>query len=526
MRLMRPETMRPGSRTSTAGTISFVGGALPPPTEIETWLRLVARPSAPEWVEPAPPMVPGTRLGGGRFVVGAQLGRGGMGMVFEVRDNARGATLALKTLLDTRPERLLAFKREFRSLRGMTHRNLVRLDDLFESDGRWFFTMERVRGVPFTSFVRPVGLDPRRLRRALAELARGLLVLHEMGKVHHDVKPSNTLVEADGRVVLLDFGLVQDASASAGGHCGGTAAYMAPERAIDGDGPAAGGPSADWYGVGVMLHEALTGALPYPAPFDRRTAHDAGRPRRSPLLADGIPPDLAQLCLDLMNAEPERRPDGDEVLRRLEARRAFPPGAPAARAGTRGGPGGPRELTFLHRALARSRERAVIVLISGAAAPRKAALLDAFLDQLAAPVQILISRCYEHEFMPWKALDGLVDALVQHLDRFEDASLAELLPATAPTVARVFSVFRRVCRRAGLPFAAAASEPSAETRETAVAALGALLGRLGQRAPLVLVVDDLHWAGVDSLASLVDLLSSPDLRNVLAILTTRAAAVA
>lgn len=118
-----------------------------------------------------------------------------MGAVYEVRDLERGANLALKTLLDTRSERLLDLKSEFRALQDLTHPNLVRLDELFESDGLWFFTMERIRGTPFSSFVRPCGLDPERLRRSLKDLAHGLLALHGADKIHRDVKPSNTLVE-------------------------------------------------------------------------------------------------------------------------------------------------------------------------------------------------------------------------------------------------------------------------------------------------------------------------------------------
>ena len=180
-------------------------------TDVESWLRAVAHASAES--PASPPLAPGTHLCRGRFVIGAMLGRGGMGVVYEVRDRERGADLALKTLLHTAPERLLAFKHEFRALQDLVHPNLVRLDELFEDDGRWFFTMERIRGVRFTDFVRPDGLDEPRLRRGLEQLARGLQALHRADKVHRDVKPSNTLVESDGRVVLLDFGLIGDAGA-------------------------------------------------------------------------------------------------------------------------------------------------------------------------------------------------------------------------------------------------------------------------------------------------------------------------
>src|SRR5262249_41815528 len=133
------------------------------------------------------------------------------------------------------------------------HENLVALHELHADGGRWFFTMELVDGVPFLDRVRPGGrLDSERLRDGLAQLARGLGRLHDAGIVHRDLKPSNVLRGGDGRGVLRDFGLAAERPDEP---WAGTAAYLAPE------GPRT--PAADWYAVGVMLYEALTGALPF-----------------------------------------------------------------------------------------------------------------------------------------------------------------------------------------------------------------------------------------------------------------------
>ncbi|MBZ0233373.1 MAG: serine/threonine protein kinase, partial [Deltaproteobacteria bacterium] len=185
-----------------------------------------------------------------RFEYVATLGRGGMGCVYEAFDRERGVAVALKTLLEVSPQRVLHLKREFRTLRDVRHPHLIALDDLVEVDGTWFFTMELLRGVDLFTYVRGRRADPPpaeetgstsamtatrwgafdgvepdpfvrppppderpaprfdepRLRRVLGHLALGLDALHAAGLVHRDVKPANVLVAGD-RAVLLDFGI-------------------------------------------------------------------------------------------------------------------------------------------------------------------------------------------------------------------------------------------------------------------------------------------------------------------------------
>src|SRR5262249_35029400 len=160
---------------------------------------------------------------------------------------------------------LMRFKNEFRALSDLHHTNLVSLGELIQDEGLWFFTMELVDGDDFLAHVRPHGKhDESRLRATLGQLADGLGALHRAGKVHRDIKPSNVRVTRDGRVVLLDLGLVTDAAIEGGARTSsdqvvGTATYMAPEQAQSKPVTAA----ADWYAVGVVLYEALTGELPF-----------------------------------------------------------------------------------------------------------------------------------------------------------------------------------------------------------------------------------------------------------------------
>jgi protein kinase-like protein len=256
-----------------------------------------------------------------RFVVQRRLGEGAVGVVYHATDRSRGIEVALKTLRRVEPLGLYRFKQEFRALADVVHPNLAELYELSSEQGEWFFTMELVDGVDFLSDVRGGGtLDVEKLRRGLRQLALGVSALHRAGKLHRDLKPSNVLVTREGRVVILDFGLVTDLG-PAGGELGGaprlcgTAAYVAPEQA-------AAEPlseASDWYSVGAMLYEALTGALPFNGTVgrilrDKRRAEP--RPPRE--MVPDLPVDLERLAIDLLRIDSAARPSGQEILARLD----------------------------------------------------------------------------------------------------------------------------------------------------------------------------------------------------------------
>ena len=158
-----------------------------------------------------------------------------------------------------------------------------------------------------------------RLRAALKQLAEVLNELHAQGKLHRDIKPSNVLVTRAGRVVLLDFGLSKEVDEQADpdttdGHIVGTVTYMAPEQAGGSSVTAA----SDWYAVGVMLYRTLTGRLPHSGKvieiLIEKQRSDPARPRE---LCDDVPEDLDGLCMELLQRDPDDRPSGDDILRRL-----------------------------------------------------------------------------------------------------------------------------------------------------------------------------------------------------------------
>src|ERR1041384_4041160 len=239
-----------------SGTVDEEVSGIAADLPYDSFLREIARVTDGVPRAIVAPLPRGARLLGGRFEIERALGSGGMGVVYAVRDHHRACSVAVKTRRAATLDALHRLRDEFLVLHDLAHPNLVSLGELFDDDGRWFFSMELVEGVDFVRHVRPGGeLDLARLRAALAQLASGLGYLHTAGKVHRDVKPSNVLCTAE-RVVLLDFGLASDGADSSRA---GTLPYMAPEQHAGEQSRAA----ADWYAVGVMLWAALAGRMPF-----------------------------------------------------------------------------------------------------------------------------------------------------------------------------------------------------------------------------------------------------------------------
>jgi serine/threonine protein kinase len=522
-------------------------GTRPPSEEHPATLPTVGAPPVPE--DLASPALPG-------FDVVRELGRGGMGVVYQAFDRKRSKMVALKTMQGVDARTLLRFKQEFRSLAGMNHPNLVALHELTGVGPHWFFTMELVDGVHFLDYVhadsgdrpvlptlvdsRPEG-SPRtgrpaplnaeqeeRLRDALTQLASGIHFLHEAGKLHRDIKPGNVLVTARGRVVLLDFGLTAELDRDQHHQSIallGTVAYMAPEQAAR----KAVSPVSDWYAVGVMLYEALTGALPFDGE-SYEILHNKQQfdPPAPSAVLPGTAEDLSALCQELLRREPDARPKGAEVLRRL--RRATDTMTPAAHhphpAPRREVPliGRQRHLQMLASAFEETRGgRTVLVDVHGRSGAGKSALVQRFLDELEErdTAVVLRGRCYEQESVPYKALDSLVDALSRYLERLPPIQTQTLWPRDLVTLARVFPVLRRLGAAADAPRRALEVSDPQEVRRRALAALRELLARLGDRRPLVLAIDDLQWGDEDSAALLADLVRPPDPPTLLLLLGYR-----
>jgi len=486
-------------------------------------------------------------------------------VVYQAFDRQQNAVVALKTLHRTGADALYRFKREFRAQADISHPNLAALYDLVSDGGQWFFTMEMVDGLDFLRYVgrpseqppagalhpaqpsptqptatlppsdsptttspqfpptassgetceagisvqAPCPSDTERLRAVTRQLAEGLCELHRAGILHRDVKPSNVLVTQEGRVVVLDFGLIAEMRGEGPGRPNrpvGTPAYMAPEQC-------AGRPydeATDWYAVGVMLFEALTGRHP----FNGTTSEVMARKQHSDApevsaFATGIPEDLEALCRDLLQRDPRMRPDGREVLLRL--------GAPATDAVTElaHAPfvGREQQLAALSEALdSVRRERTMVIFVHGTSGIGKSAMVNQFLHNVRGEPDVLVfaGRCFERESVPYKAFDSVIDALTRYLRRLPSNVLANVLPGDLSALVRLFPILREVEDAMSSPARTADIMEPKERRQRAFATLRDLFKRLSQRKVLVLFIDDLQWGDADSGALLSDLLQTPN----------------
>jgi eukaryotic-like serine/threonine-protein kinase len=380
------------------------------------------------------------------------------------------------------------------------------------------------------------GFEEGRLRHSLLQLVDATFTLHESGRVHRDLKPSNVLVTPAGRVVILDFGLiteVDDERSQAEGAVLGTPAYMAPEQAAG----LPAGPAADWYAVGVMLYEALCGRWPVVGSSlmimaDKQVAEVAGP---SAFTSQPIPADLERRCMDLLSRDPADRPDGAEILTRLGAggRRLGPD---ASMDGSSSGSSSTwiRELPCIGRDQQLARIAAMFeqtrakqprqTLVIGESGMGKSALvreaLRRFTAQVATRPWILRGRCYEHEQVPFKAFDALVDQLSVELpERFAHAELRELLPRHAWLLCRAFPVLQRVKAFAELGVRHGSWQHRGALQRRMFEAFRELFARLAERSHLVVVVEDLQWSDASSWSLLAALTSGTD-APPLAILAT------
>jgi tetratricopeptide (TPR) repeat protein/predicted Ser/Thr protein kinase len=290
---------------------------------------------------PLGPMpTPGPRIG--RFTILERIGAGSMGVVYTAYDDVLDRKIAVKVLRDGGPAASLRLLREAQAMARVAHPNVVTVHEVGTADDQVYVAMEFIRGVTLQVWQSGPGRGWREIVEAYIQAGRGLAAAHAAGLIHRDVKASNMMIGDDGRVRVLDFGLVRalegalsDGSDGSGGpdgsgsglqtglrltHAGdvlGTPAYMSPEQ-IRG---AAVGPESDQFSLCVALYEALHGELPFAGDSLAALYRSIQRRRLpDPPRASRVPNWLRQVLLRGLHPAPELRyPTMDALVRALGA---------------------------------------------------------------------------------------------------------------------------------------------------------------------------------------------------------------
>ena len=270
-------------------------------------------------------LTPGARFAV-RYDVKEVIGVGGMGTVFKAVDTELGEVIAIKTLkqdfLSQDATALERFKSEIRLARRISHRNVVRTHDLGEHGGVYFITMEYVEGKSLKQLIRDRGKLPVAVTLTVGkQLCRALEVAHEQGVIHRDIKPQNMVVEGDGVLKVMDFGIARLAKQTSGvtqaGMVVGTPEYMAPEQLMGDDVD----PRVDIYAAGCVLYECLTGHTPHEAdnPMTLIAKLIEETPKSPSSLNAEVPAALNDLVMRALSKDREQRPPTATALHDLLA---------------------------------------------------------------------------------------------------------------------------------------------------------------------------------------------------------------
>jgi eukaryotic-like serine/threonine-protein kinase len=498
-----------------------------------------------------------------------RLGEGGMGVVYVARHGETGVDVALKTVRLARRPNLAGLRAEVKALASLRHPGIVEIADFGVGDGAPWYAMELLHGQSFGQYMAKVwgdalGRDPddvatvsdvesrlveanvaagallaghHLVRRSAAplggatrraemlritrDLCRALSYLHQNGLLHGDLKPSNIFVCRDGRVVLLDFGLVSQAGGGIGrevlesaGAIRGTVPYLAPER-LRGDFSDA---RADLFGVGVMLYEALTGRLPFGGAraSELLAAQQAGVVALPSHLVSDLPPEIDLLTRDLLAFSPrERLGHADDVVAVLESL-----GVPAAAASPKAGEG-PRT-TYLYRPPLVGRDEVLerwderlssaaagqggIVMLTGESGVGKTALM-AELGRRATRRHLTVvhGECIslgagrppsadvvQIKEAPLHPFRGLLQDVVDRCSEWSASTVGAILGPRAKLLARYEPALGSIPGWSG--FAEPAELPPDAALQRLMREVRSLLVALTETlGPMLLLIDDLQW---------------------------------
>jgi hypothetical protein len=263
-----------------------------------------------------------------------ELGRGGMGVVYQARQLKLNRPVALKMILagsHAGAADLARFGTETEAIARLQHPNIVQVYEVGEHEGKPYFSMEFCGGGSLEKKINGTPLPAGEAAGLVEALARAMQAAHEQHVIHRDLKPANVLLAEDGAPKITDFGLAKkldEASQTATGAVMGTPSYMAPEQA--GGMSGAIGPPCDIYALGAILYECLTGRPPFKAatPLDTILQVISDEPVPPTQLQSKTPRDLETICLKCLQKEPHRRYESAAAL--ADDLRQFREGRPIA----------------------------------------------------------------------------------------------------------------------------------------------------------------------------------------------------
>lgn len=232
-----------------------------------TWKR---PPTGPRSLRPqaSVPLLETGDVMAGRYEILQLLGEGGMGAVYKARDRELDRFVALKLIrreLSSNPAIVARFKQELLLSHQVTHKNVIRIYDLGDSDGIKFITMEFVEGEDLRSLIlENEKFSPKEAVEIIQQVCRALEAAHGVGVIHRDLKPQNVMRDKSGRILVMDFGMARTLAGDGMTQSGalvGTMEYMSPEQALAKDLDQ----RSDLFAVGLIFYELLTGKMPYKA---------------------------------------------------------------------------------------------------------------------------------------------------------------------------------------------------------------------------------------------------------------------
>jgi Protein kinase domain/AAA ATPase domain len=437
-----------------------------------------------------------------------RLGGGGMGVVYKAQDVKLRRPVALKFLPESLANdwaALSRFEREAQAASALNHPGICTIYEFAEHDGQPFLAMEFIEGCTLRKFCEG-NCSVDSLTQLAAQAAKALAVAHAAGIVHRDIKPENMMVRSDGYLKLVDFGLARfvqasqettldTASMTTPGSLVGTIRYMSPEQVR----AEAVSRASDIFSLGVVLYEFAAGRHPFAldSQVESLSAILSQTPPAASRLNPQVPATLDGLLRRMLEKDERLRPTAAEVERALTTKSAVSTVASSAKAADRLILPRDRERRELWNAYCGAvNGRGMLLCLCGEPGIGKTTVVETFLEELDRSNEACViarGRCSER-LAGAEAYLPLIEALENLLHGPSHASVVRAFQTLAPTW------FALVATAAG---SAARASGQSVTQEQLKRQLFAFLRELSLSAPVILFLDDVHWAD----ASTIDLLA-------------------